>query len=37
MRVLSEMNFLIDDHDEFVKSLAPKAASHTSKHTAING
>jgi hypothetical protein len=25
MRVFSEMNFLIDDHDEFVKSLAPKA------------
>jgi len=24
MRVLFEMKFLIDDHDELVKSLAPK-------------
>jgi len=25
MKVLSEMNFLADEHDQFVKSLAPRA------------
>lgn len=24
MKLLSEMNSLVDDHDEFVKSLAPR-------------